>query len=402
MSKKGTEQNKESLPCRPWTIDEEIRLFSLVCDYKPAGPKKQENMAIIISKINEDIQPQETPLTESDVWKKLQQLYNLPRIDLLEGLNSDDVANNDSLENISDNTTVREEIIETELDRTRQSAKGKDENDDEEDDGDETNKIEGDDVEPEKNIKTESTTKGRRAKGGHESSTRRRLRNSVDNDSVVGDDNQTFSKVRDSIKDESEETQLGAVPSKNVDTNVKAEVSKQKSREEDEVVEEEGSDTAPARRTRGRRHIADHDVVSTEPPRKKLRSVVKDEDSLDEARIELPTKKGKPATSVSAQPPLARRRTRSEAHIEHTEEADPSAKRETKRRVTKAADLEDESEEDLHDKKKLVKLEKKSDKTHRDAIELTKSTVRRSSRGANTSQIPSRLTPPVRRSTRKK
>jgi len=66
---------------RQWSLDQEIRLFSLVCDYKPAGEKKTENMAQIVVHINKDT---DEPFTADQIWDKLAQHYDLKKVDEIE------------------------------------------------------------------------------------------------------------------------------------------------------------------------------------------------------------------------------------------------------------------------------------------------------------------------------
>ena len=174
----------------------------------------------------------------------------------------------------------------------------------------------------------------------------------------------------------------------------------EKAKEEGEG--EESPDVAPSRRTRGRRHVEDHDAPSREPPRKKQRSDVKSEGPLDEATVEKFSKKGKNTASVAPLPSTGRRRTRSEAHVENVEEEDTRPKREKKGNDIKKQELENESTEDGSDKKKLAKLERRSDKSQKGSVEPIKTAVRRSGRGVNALQDSKRLTPPIRRSTRKR
>lgn len=72
---------------RQWSIEDEIKLFSLVCDYKPAGENKAQNMAQIIIHINENADG--AKFTEEQVWQKLGQHYNLQRVEEIENENDD-------------------------------------------------------------------------------------------------------------------------------------------------------------------------------------------------------------------------------------------------------------------------------------------------------------------------
>lgn len=63
-----------------WTIEQEIKLFSLVCDYKPAGVNKNKNMAQIVLHINEE----GSTFTPDQVWAKLAQHYDLLKVEAIE------------------------------------------------------------------------------------------------------------------------------------------------------------------------------------------------------------------------------------------------------------------------------------------------------------------------------
>ncbi|KAI5969686.1 EAF7 [Candida margitis] len=404
MAATETTKDVDSLPNRPWTIDQEIRLFSLVCDYKPAGPKKHENMAIIINKINEDIQPSERPLRESDIWDKLDQLYDLPKIDLLEGLSGDEVVANDSLNYSSDSSPINEKKSKENVQHAKPSiavattnAKDSVKNDSEEDNKDERQFSEEDDAKREKDANTISPSKDRQSKSGHEITTRRRLRHSVNEDPEISENVQNSGRARD-IKSEVGEIPSDTKPSKTSYRDDEVEASKEASGQENQTSEEDSPEAAPARRTRGRRHVVDHDVITIEPPRKKTRSNIKSEDSSDEAKVDIvPAKKSK-STAPVPQPPLTRRRTRSEAHTEQDDEDEA----EVRGNESKTIDSENDSAEDVKDEKKPIRTEKKNEKHHKNTTDTIKPTVRRSSRGANTTPAPSKPAHPVRRSTRKR
>lgn len=80
------ENNPSKQTHRHWSIENEIKLFSLLCDYKPAGKNKQHNIKIIINNINESLDSKEEPFSEYDVWNKLRSLYDLEKIDQIEEL----------------------------------------------------------------------------------------------------------------------------------------------------------------------------------------------------------------------------------------------------------------------------------------------------------------------------
>lgn len=68
-------------PERHWSLEEEIKLFSLVCDHKPAGEDKEKHMAQIMSSINEE---RASKFSEAEIWAKLGKHYNLVKVDELE------------------------------------------------------------------------------------------------------------------------------------------------------------------------------------------------------------------------------------------------------------------------------------------------------------------------------
>ncbi|KAG7192148.1 esa1-associated factor [Scheffersomyces spartinae] len=80
---------------RKWTLDDEIMLFNLVCDHKPAGKNKHRNMVQIIDKINKHLPAGEQQFTASEIWDKLEELYNLDRVDQIEEFESTDESKKD-------------------------------------------------------------------------------------------------------------------------------------------------------------------------------------------------------------------------------------------------------------------------------------------------------------------
>lgn len=68
---------------RDWTIEQEIKLFSLVCDYKPAGADKNKNMAQIVLHINDELESA-AKFTAAQVWAKLGQNYDLEKVEAIE------------------------------------------------------------------------------------------------------------------------------------------------------------------------------------------------------------------------------------------------------------------------------------------------------------------------------
>ena len=68
---------------RIWSIEQEIELLSLVCDFKPAGDEKDKNITQILLRINECIKP-DVKITKDQVWSKLETLFDLQEVERLE------------------------------------------------------------------------------------------------------------------------------------------------------------------------------------------------------------------------------------------------------------------------------------------------------------------------------
>lgn len=69
---------------REWCLDDEILLFDLMCDFKPAGHDKDKQMTTIVEKMNENVSEGTKPFSADDIWKKLGGMYDLERVDELE------------------------------------------------------------------------------------------------------------------------------------------------------------------------------------------------------------------------------------------------------------------------------------------------------------------------------
>lgn len=66
---------------RSWNVDAEIKLFSLICDYKPAGSCKEQNLSLILQNINQDF---DVPFTQEQIEAKLGTLYNIGNVENIE------------------------------------------------------------------------------------------------------------------------------------------------------------------------------------------------------------------------------------------------------------------------------------------------------------------------------
>lgn len=74
----------EESDMREWNLDEEILLFDLMCDFKPAGHNKDKQMNTIVEKMNKSIPEGTKAFSAEDVWTKLGRMYDLERVDELE------------------------------------------------------------------------------------------------------------------------------------------------------------------------------------------------------------------------------------------------------------------------------------------------------------------------------
>ena len=69
---------------REWVLDDEIHLFDLICDFKPAGQNKDKQMASIVENMNKDIPNDKKPFSAAEIWQRLGKLYDLQKVDELE------------------------------------------------------------------------------------------------------------------------------------------------------------------------------------------------------------------------------------------------------------------------------------------------------------------------------
>lgn len=75
--------NTQTIMLRSWSIEQEINLYSLVCDYKPAGRQRDDNMTQILIRINENLDATEK-FTADHIWAKLGENYDLQKVEEIE------------------------------------------------------------------------------------------------------------------------------------------------------------------------------------------------------------------------------------------------------------------------------------------------------------------------------
>lgn len=94
-----------------WDTRDEILLFDAICDHKPAGKNKSENIKQILNILNEN--RKENTFKEDDVWKKLETLYNLEKIEEIEetteGENGKDRGLSENIAEVEEEMSQRKE-----------------------------------------------------------------------------------------------------------------------------------------------------------------------------------------------------------------------------------------------------------------------------------------------------
>ncbi|RLV95436.1 DNA mismatch repair protein MSH1 mitochondrial [Spathaspora sp. JA1] len=222
---------------RSWTTEEEIALFNLVCDHKPAGVEKDKHMDVIISKINNDIP--DGNFSVGEVWDKLATLYDLKRIDYLEDWEGD--SGTESIESRSVKKEEQEDVKEEDVEEDVKKETKEEEEEEEEDE-----EIASPVPEP---IKKTRTGRAR----SREPKPRRHLRNMAEKS---GDESSGLSDV-DSEKDEEEEEEALQKQQDESDEE-------KKSDEEEDVKEESEKPKEEEKPRRGRRGLS-ATTVSTSP-----------------------------------------------------------------------------------------------------------------------------------------
>lgn len=72
---------------RQWSVDQEIKLLSLICDFKPAGALKHKNRDLLLQRINYGSKEK---FTQDDIEAKLETWYNMVNVDKIEEDNKDE------------------------------------------------------------------------------------------------------------------------------------------------------------------------------------------------------------------------------------------------------------------------------------------------------------------------
>lgn len=76
------------MPLRQWNVESEIKLLSLICDFKPAGTEKQHNITVILENINEGA---DEKFTKDQIEAKLDTLFDMKSVDKIEEDDKEDL-----------------------------------------------------------------------------------------------------------------------------------------------------------------------------------------------------------------------------------------------------------------------------------------------------------------------
>lgn len=361
---------------RQWSIENEIKLFSLLCDYKPAGKKKQQNIEVIIKNINESLDSNEEPFSEYDVWNKLRSLYDLEKIGQIEELlnenTSTDENTNQTLERPASitkdtkntkNTLNAKDVIQDKKEmgqersgstsslstpeppqrrtrsarettksklNSRDTPKEKPQHNDEKTtlDGTEKSKVEVSSTSD--HTDDQSPTSGRIKKSSDELLGG----NMSDNDNVnKAKGNEKTAKIKEENISEQEEENVGGdeKANKNKDTNEDEDeedvevIEESDTDKENESSSEESSPEPMTKRTRQRTRSA-HEKPASSNIKTRTRQSVKFDDKSSEPSPTVTDagsrkRRAQPGSVSPPHPPKTRRRTRSVAHEEEEDDA---------------------------------------------------------------------------------
>ncbi|EGW34257.1 uncharacterized protein SPAPADRAFT_59681 [Spathaspora passalidarum NRRL Y-27907] len=230
---------------RSWTTEEEIALFNLVCDHKPAGAVKHKQMDAIIDNINKDV-PGSNKFTVADIWAKLATLYDLKRIDYLEDWESESSGESSESET---SKKEQDEKIKVEEDKKEDKVKGGKTKEVKievpEVEEDEVDEVASPVPEP---IKKTTTTRSR----SREPRPRRQLRNMTENS---GDESSGLSDVESKKEDKEKEEDQESEEEEEEEEEEEQEQEEEEEEEEEEVeqVKEEPKQEEQTKPRRGRR-----------------------------------------------------------------------------------------------------------------------------------------------------
>lgn len=96
---------------RQWNVESEIKLLSLICDFKPAGALKQQNLTLILDSINEGTDQKFTP---DQLEAKLDTLFDMTSVDKIEQDDKQDSQEESEEEEKEENEEEVEEVEEEE------------------------------------------------------------------------------------------------------------------------------------------------------------------------------------------------------------------------------------------------------------------------------------------------
>lgn len=104
---------------RQWDVEAEIRLLSLLCEYKPAGSRKQQNLSLILQFINEST---DDKFTQDDIERKLDTLYDMSNVEKIEDDHKSDLVDDEEKEPLQIESKP-EDALETEVHKAKPKPK---------------------------------------------------------------------------------------------------------------------------------------------------------------------------------------------------------------------------------------------------------------------------------------
>lgn len=328
-----------------WNIKDEILLFDAICDYKPAGKSKSENIKQILNILNEN--RTEDIFKEDDVWKKLGTLYNLEKIEEIEettdGENGKDGGLSENMAEVEDKTTEKEEqrasspsvsehdktpkMVNEEHPRTRKHVSSHKE-------ANEAKSAEmesGRDAAP--SLKEQTPKKNQPlAQEKHDYDTHDKEKDSPERRSAADDKNSSrdvskgFDEENDSVKNEDndeDEVTKDSESEENEESHDKTENQDSEAGEREKTEEASEDDGESSRRvTRGLRR-QQHDSAG---PKKRTRSAIKIEEKNDDTDHSTRSKRTSKASTPPTNPSAAlnvKRKRKSETSISEPERTAP-------------------------------------------------------------------------------
>lgn len=298
---------------REWSLDDEILLFDLMCDFKPAGHDKDKQMSTIVEKMNENVSEGTKPFSADDIWKKLGGMYDLERVDELEDYidEDEDSAEEDGAPN------EKEEDKKEDIDQSSKDPDSSGLSDVETDMASEREEL-------------EVPKSGSRGNNKNKKDRVRKVDTKEDSTAVETKDAEVTNEnedANDDGDDNNEEEDEGNDENEQEDPD-------DDDQDDDDDENESGEGSLQKRVTRGaRKHQHElSDQTGTPKPKKRTRSSAK----LDAVETPPPSKRSqKTATPPAQQTPTASAKRRKKSEVQESD-ADKSNTRRSKRSLVPA------------------------------------------------------------------